>query len=153
MLKKAKYHHWFWVFSILYLALVFVSKFIDYNTVLDINLHDTYYIVDYSQIQIITSLVFFLIGCIYWSFFKLKIPLIDSLSKIHTYITIGSVLILFLIRFITFTNSETPNFPLYDKNPNHQLITILLSMLIATSQLIFILNLIISTIKFSVQSK
>jgi len=114
------------------------------NGSLDINIHDTYFVIsDYSLAEIF-AILFIIIGLIHW--FISKKEKVSFLNKWHIYISIGCVLLYFVVK-IFFKYFYKPNqFPLFDDLNNELLInTILLALFIFTqiiSLLIFLINII-----------
>lgn len=64
---------------------------------LDVNIHDTYFVIEYLQLAILLSLVFAIMGVGYWIFLKTNTPLSQLLVKIHLLITIIAPLIALIV--------------------------------------------------------
>lgn len=107
-LKKIKTYHLFWFVGLLNLLIGLVNNGPD--DTLDINVHDTYFVIAHLHVAIVLFLFYFLNGVGYWaiqSVFKKKLE--KSLTLIHTVIVIGSfvfywLLILFTSVFLTHSN-------------------------------------------------
>lgn len=90
--KFKKAHLYFWILAITIFVIGLVR--IDQDDTLDINVHDTYYyVVQSSLINLFFTIIYLLIGFIYWSFKKLDIELHPTLTSLHTVITIASVIL------------------------------------------------------------
>ena len=79
--------------SILFLI---VSFTVDKNETLDINIHDTYYIILFKDVSILLSLLFFALVVVYIVLDFFKIKLFSIFSSIHVYGSLISVLLIFL---------------------------------------------------------
>jgi len=149
-LKKIKVHHLFLIVSILIL-LIGMYRSTDPNSVLDINIHSTYFVMSNYHCTIILFTGYFLAGLLYWLFEKLpQKRLIKPLTIIHSTILIGSFIIYWLIIFLDDKLFVIdPNFPLLnykDQIINMTLVSeFLLIVFLATP--IFIINLLISLLK------
>lgn len=101
-----------------YLLLLFVSiimyvfSFIwDKKETLDINIHDTYYILEFQNGFILLSLSFLITGLIYLIFDYFKIQLFYFLSYIHIY---GSLVFIGLFFFYLNKINSAEDFQLFD---------------------------------------
>jgi len=145
-IKKIKVYDLFWITSILILIIGFIYQINDPESILDINIHDTYYVIANYHLTILLFTSYFLMGLGYWLVQKLfKKRLLKSLTIIHTVILIGSFIIYWIAFFygkLFLQNLVFPEF--FD---DHQLINItlfyelLLIMFVATP--IYIINLLI----------
>jgi len=133
-----------------YLLLLFVSIIMyvfsfnwDKKETLDINIHDTYYIIEFQNGFILLCLSFLTTGLIYLIFDYFKIQLFYFLSRIHIY---GSLVFIGLFFFYLNKINSAEDFQLFDSiDYNFRIIISLL--LFVFLQFIFLLNLIISIIK------
>jgi len=62
------------------------------DAVMDINIHDTYVIITYMSLALLTSLLFGIIGAGYWLMYKTDITLLKRLTRIHIILTFGGAL-------------------------------------------------------------
>ncbi|MBS7788293.1 hypothetical protein KIH23_13375 [Flavobacterium sp. CYK-55] len=81
----------FWITAILILLDGFFIS--DPNSVTDINVHDTYYVIAHGLIAEIFAIIFFLLGFGYWLFDKINRNLNQTLTIIHVSGTVGIALI------------------------------------------------------------
>ena len=150
ILKQIKAHHLFLIVSILIL-LIGTYRSIDPNSGLDINIHDTYYVMSNYHCTIILFTVYFLMGLLYWLFEKLpQKQLIKPLTIIHSTIMIGSFIIYWLIIFLDNKLFVIdPNFPLLNYKDQFINITLVSELFIITfvGMPIFIINLLIGILK------
>ena len=90
ILKKLKVYHYFWITSAIILIIGFWRQNSS-DTSLDLNFHDTYYVITNSDISILLSVCYSLLGIGYWLVQKvLKRKLINYLTLIHCIILFGS---------------------------------------------------------------
>ncbi|MGE6354244.1 hypothetical protein ACQKCJ_10245 [Flavobacterium sp. NPDC079362] len=141
-LKKIKVYHLFWFVSIIVLLIGTFNP----DETLDINVHDTYFIIAQLHVAIVLFLFFFLNGFGYWFVHRvLKKSLEKYLTLIHSFIVLGSFIFYWLIILYSKLFLFNPDFLLFDE---YQLINIILIsefMLIVFIALpIFITNLLIA---------
>lgn len=144
MIKKKPY----FLFLISILIVLIYSLFRGNDNLLDINIHDTYFVI--KEIDLLVFVVSFLLSLtlIYFIFDLIKFKMIFTLSVIHIYGT----LLLLLLFFGFYFNMQLP-IPIdryyiitnYSEDYNFSIIIILL--LILFLQLLFILNIFASLIK------
>lgn len=154
-LKNIKAYNLFLITSIIILLIGFYRS-TDPKSSLDLNVHDTYFVMSNYHCTIILFSLYFLTGLLYWVFEKLpKKQLIKPLTIIHTFIFIGSFVFYWIIILYSNHLKSDPNFPLL--NDGNQLINItlvnefLLIFFIAIP--IFIINLLIGLFKRSNQGQ
>ena len=150
ILKKIKAHHLFLIVSILIL-LIGMYQGTDPNSGLDINIHDTYFVMSNYHSTIILFTVYFLSGLLYYFFEKLsKKRLIKPLTIIHSTIFIGSFLIYWVIIFLDDKLFIIdPNFPLLNYKDQYINIILVSELFILTfvGIPIFIINLLIGLLR------
>lgn len=116
-LPKIKVYHLFWMVSLLIL--------LSHNPegTMDINIHDTYYVIPHLYGTTVLFLSYFLMGVGYWLVQKiLKKQLIKPLTIIHSSIFIGSFILFWMVILYTKIVANN-NFPLDD---HHAIVNIIL---------------------------
>lgn len=143
---KFKAHQYFWITCFFFLLLWFYWS--NSDDAIDINIHDTYFVFANSHIVKLLFVLYGVIGFIYWTFYKVKISLIRMLTKLHVLITIGCVPIYFLGVNLIFEFKPKSDFPLFGNFNYHVYFLLTLYSLVIIAQLIFVINLLISSIKY-----
>lgn len=139
-MKKMKLYFLLLVLSIVSL----IGGFLATDETLDINVHDTYYVIAYNHFYYLISIVTFPLFLIYWIFDKVKFDLIKSFSIVHVFGTLLSVLGLCFPYHLIFT---TPEFPLFDDYSKVNLYLTISAVLFVAFQLVFLLNILITLVK------
>ncbi len=142
--RKFKVYHLFWIVSLLILIIGFLQNN-DPKAALDINIHDTYFVVRNVDATVFLFICYFFMGTGYWLLQKiLKKHLVPFLTFIHSFILIGSFLLYWVVFFYHPQTQINPNFPLlYDfQNINIVLVSELLLILFVATP-IYIINLLI----------
>lgn len=111
----------------------------DKNETLNINVHDTYYVITFQHAYILLCLVFLITGLIYL-ISVVKIQFVSILSLIHVY---GS---LFFLGIFFYYLDRINTSSIFD-SINYNLRTIISLLIFAGLQLLFVFNLFISIIK------
>jgi heme/copper-type cytochrome/quinol oxidase subunit 1 len=147
ILKNIKVYHLFWIIA----SIIVIIGLSNHNDTLDINVHDTYFVVAYLHVTIALFLFYFLNGLGYWLIQKqLKKKLLKPLTIIHSTILIGSFIIYWLIIFLDDKLFVIdPNFPLLNyKNEiiNMTLVSEFL-LIVFLAFPIFIINLFVSLLR------
>lgn len=112
------------------------------DAMLDINVHDTYYVIAYLHLAILISILFGIIGIGYWIMQKADRKLSKWLNWIHIGLTFGGTLIVWILT--KFYRTEIMEF---EFNNNLTLIITLIILLVIVGQLIFPINIIYGLIK------
>ncbi|MBW1654208.1 hypothetical protein [Flavobacterium quisquiliarum] len=143
-LRKIKVYHLFWFIAILILAIGIAQNNNPLAT-MDINIHDTYFVVRNIESTIFLFLCYFLMGLGYWLIQKVfDKQLVQFLTAIHSIILIGSFIFYWIIFFCNPQYQVNSNFPLYDDYVSVNTVLIiefLLIIFVATP--IYIINLLI----------
>ncbi|WP_418312520.1 cbb3-type cytochrome c oxidase subunit I [Polaribacter reichenbachii] len=104
---------------------------------MDINIHDTYYVISNYHFATLISILFGIIGLIYWIVKKVNGNLSKRLNLIHVTLTFGGIfLILILNEFFRKSIME------YDFNENLTMVIYLISAIVIFGQIIFPINII-----------
>lgn len=107
------------------------------NGVMDVQMHDTYFVISLFHVGVIFSLFLGLAGFIYWLFRKRR--LVNWMTVTHIAITISAFVLVLLSGLISNGSLEV------SRSVNQFLLPIII--LVVLSQLIFIVNLIIALIR------
>lgn len=140
-------HNYFWITAALIILVRAVEHAISGDTTLDINVHDTYYIIDHWYVTIILVLIYFILGAAYWVLYKAQIVLSKKLTKAHTVITVLAVPAYYILSAYCNITNDPGDF-ITDKNYealNTGILLIIFSMLLV--QPLFIINIILSLVR------
>lgn len=113
---------------------------------IEINIHDTYYVISHFDFSKIIASVFLLIGFIYLYLYTWDFDLNKSLVRVHTILSIACFL-LFYLGWFYFEVTNTNKFPLFDNQTKENFLNIGTIGVFIFAQIVFILNLIISLIR------
>ncbi len=108
---------------------------------LDVNLHDTMFVVANSYIAKIFLILFGLIGFGYWLMHKFRYKLSKWLNFIHIVLTIGGFIIIWMLILI-FSESNFKYGNLYSNKITRNLFLTILTLIIIIGQLIYLTNII-----------
>lgn len=144
-MKKIKLHYYFWLVSGCFIISTLFTQ-TDSNSTIDINLHDTYYVIHHSVILLFFATFYGLIGFIYFIFFLRRIRLFTIVTKIHSTVTLG-LLPTYFIGLLVLEMKNDSEFPLFDDNLGFQWFVFILSLFFVFAQILFILNIIFNLIK------
>jgi heme/copper-type cytochrome/quinol oxidase subunit 1 len=143
LLKKIKVYHLFWIVALL-IGIIGILQNNNPQASLDINIHDTYFVMRNTDTTIFLFVCYFSIGLGYWLLQKVfKKQLVLFLTLIHSIILIGSF-ILYWILFFYNQKFNDPTFPLYGNYWSINtilLLEFLLILFVATP--VFLINLLI----------
>ncbi len=112
------------------------------NATLDINVHDTFYVIAYLHLATLISILFGIIGMGYWIMLKSDRKLSKWLNGTHIGLTFGGIIVVWILT--KFYRSETVE---YQFNSKLTLIITLIIILMIVGQLIFPINIIYGLIK------
>nr|WP_298996642.1 cbb3-type cytochrome c oxidase subunit I [uncultured Allomuricauda sp.] len=117
------------------------------DATLDINIHDTYYVIANLHLAVLISFVFGIIGGGYWITQRVGGKLSTWLSAIHIFVTIGGLLVIFLLPLFTFSSYSESSFPAYDDLVIKNLVLVCVLFSIALGQLLYLINLVLALIQ------
>ena len=133
-----KPHLIFW----LSIPLIMLSGFVSSIENLDINIHDTYYIFSLTDLNILISVLFAIIGLGYWIMLKANRKLSKWLNLIHITLTFGGILLIWILAQL-FRESLME----YDFNNNLTLAIHLITFIVVFGQIIYLINIVRGLIK------
>lgn len=137
-MKFKKPQIYLWATAILILVIAFIRY--DSESVIDINVHDTYFVIHHLIITELIAGLLFIEGILYWIFQKANRKLNKMLTKVHLIVTIGGIMIYPIIISLLGWNNEN----------SHEVLNIVWAMLILVilfAQILFILNLLTGLLK------
>ncbi|WP_338378230.1 hypothetical protein [uncultured Flavobacterium sp.] len=134
------------------IPIILIMGFLNRKETLDINVHDTYYVINNFHLAIILSTVLGIISLGYFLIKLFNIPLINWLSITHVIISILGIIIIYIlfkvVKNLEVNTSNIESFFKYSKTIqriNFALFSALTITII--SQLLFLLNITVSIIK------
>jgi heme/copper-type cytochrome/quinol oxidase subunit 1 len=124
---------------IVFLVFALITFILGFNANggIDINIHDTYFVMSNYHFATLISILFGIIGLIYWIAKKVNGKLSERLNLIHVALTFGGILlILILNEFFRKSIME------YDFNENLTMVIYLITAVVIFGQIIFPINII-----------
>ena len=141
--KKIKIHYLFWIVSLIIL-LIGIS---DIDGTLDINVHDTYYVIPHFDVALILSIIYFIYGFGYWLVQeKFKKRLVKILTLLHSVFLIGSFLAYWIVIYYARLFASN-NFPLFDNYQTINITLVICSILCLIALPIYVANLTIGVFR------
>lgn len=145
-----KYHKAHFSVSLVFL-LLFCAMYLSQNKgTMYINIYDTYLVFDYTTLFMFFAQWFVLIGLGYWVLDRFNIKMISSFQLVHF---IGSLILLIPLCFPKYFRIEDKEFPYSGANDkiyyhyDESAIFFLAFLLFIAVQLVYFLNILISTFK------
>jgi len=129
------------------IPLILLMGFLNPAAGLDINVHDTYIVISYKHIAIFLAYLFLVLGLGYWVMQRTHRKLSQWLNAIHIILTIGGLTGLFLMPNVAFSTKLQSASPLFDGLILQNVVPVVLTILIALAQLLYIINLIIGILR------
>lgn len=114
------------------------------NDTLDINVHDTYFVIDYYHIVILLSIPLSILALIYWSFYKTNRKLYQFLTWFHIIVTTSSFVFLLWYSIFPIDLSIDDSNTVYNTIRLIEFIMIFSILLFLLSQLLFLFNIVSS---------
>ena len=115
------------------------------GSALDINIHDTYFVIAGMHIAQILFFLFTLLGFVYFSFTVSKVALVKTLTRIHVIITVSAVFINDIVKMIL--DNLDDGFILFYSGNYYQGILTVIMIIVLIAQILFIFNITYSSIK------
>ena len=133
-----KPHLIFWIS----IPIIILIGILNRNEMLDVNVHDTYFVFSKTDLTIVMSILFAIIGLGYWFMLKADRKLSKSLNLIHIALTFGGILLIWILAQL-FRESIME----YDFNDNLTLAIYIISLIAIIGQIIYPINIISGIIK------
>ncbi|MDX6189866.1 cbb3-type cytochrome c oxidase subunit I [Flavobacterium sp. Fl-318] len=138
-------------FIFLTLIVIFLAiGFLNAEETLDINIHDTYYVISYLHFAVLLSVIYTFLAILYFALIKLKFPLIKWQISTHVIVSVGGLLLIWIFSQLKREmapgdiESYTAGMTFNDKMLLGIFITVL--TMVAT-QLVFVINVIQALVK------
>jgi heme/copper-type cytochrome/quinol oxidase subunit 1 len=128
-----KPHLIFWIS----IPIIILFGIVNRNDMLYINVHDTYFVFSKTDLAIMLSILFAIIGLGYWMLLKASGKLSKLLNLIHMTLTFGGILLIWVLAQL-FRKSIIN----YDFNENLTLAIYIISLIAILGQIIYPLNII-----------
>ena len=122
--------------------ILLVVGLISGDSLLDINVHDTFYVISHRHLTLLFSVIFGVIGLGYWSVYKLKGRLTKWMTLTHIILTFGGILLTAITSFVLNTFYSSTNLEDIDGMLTANLILWMLISLVLFGQIIFPINLL-----------
>ncbi|WP_367278102.1 cbb3-type cytochrome c oxidase subunit I [uncultured Algibacter sp.] len=137
----------FWIIGIIIFIPFF--KHISFDSTIDINVHDTYFVVAHYHLGMIFLIFFVLIGLIYWVLNIFKRKKVNWLTICHIILTIMSTFLLFYSDYLFGSSTFQSNnkYPYFDGLLNSNLIKTLAFLMFGIGQILFFFNILIGILK------
>jgi heme/copper-type cytochrome/quinol oxidase subunit 1 len=114
---------------------------------IDINIHDTYFVIPYKHIFILAALLFGIIGFGYWLVNYINGKLVKWLTLVHLLVTLGGFLLMWTLNFyFGESNLPTSDFT-YTRVFAFNTILAMLGLIVMAIQIVYPINLLIAIIK------
>ena len=139
MNKISQKPHLIFLFSI---PIIMLIGILSGDAVLDINVHDTYYIIAYLHLATLISILFGIIGMGYWFMLKANKKLSKWLNLIHITLTFGGILLVWILAQLFRESIMEYNF-----NNNLTLVIYLIALIAIFGQIIYPINIISGIIR------
>lgn len=137
---KLKLHYFFWIFTLLILIIQFLVYKDD--SMIDINVHDTYYVIKSSHFAGLLAVIYFLFGLGYFiAIDVLKRKLIKILTWLHSFIFVGGFIVYWLLA--SYDKVQREELGILHDSGFMNVVMLLLFLLMLISTPIYIVNLLI----------
>ncbi len=137
-MKFKKPHFYFWTTAILILIIGLII--FDSESAIDINVHDTYYVINHFVLTELIALLLIFAGLLYWIYEKVNRKLNIVLTKTHLITTIGGILAYPLLIAISSRFFKNNSLIL-------NILSAIIILIVIIAQFLFFINLIIGLFK------
>ncbi|OAD46255.1 hypothetical protein LPB303_03500 [Polaribacter atrinae] len=127
---------------LLSIPIIILFGILNRNEMLDINVHDTYFVFSQIDLTILISILFGIIGIGYWMMLKANRKLSKWLNLIHITLTFGGILLIWILAQLFRESIMEYNF-----NNNLTFGIYLIALIAIFGQLIYPINIISAIIK------
>jgi heme/copper-type cytochrome/quinol oxidase subunit 1 len=128
------------------IPIIILIGFINGNEPLFINLPNSYFVIEHLFIRILLPILFGIIGFGYWFMQKEKRKLSKRLNLIHSFLTIGGLILIWILQLIRDNSPESTLAEfIYKENLNVAMYIVIL--IVFFGQIIYPINLISGLIK------
>ena len=127
---------------LLSIPIIILFGILNRNEMLDINVHDTYFVFSQIDLTILISILFGIIGIGYWIMLKANRKLSKWLNLIHITLTFGGILLIWILAQLFRESIMEYNF-----NNNLTFGIYLIALIAIFGQLIYPINIISGIIK------
>lgn len=117
---------------------------------LDINIHDTYFVISYLYFAVLLSVIYTFLAIIYFVVLKLKFTLISWMTVLHVLVSVGGLVLIWIFsQFIRKTASGNFESMLSDIYFNNKMtLGIVISIFsIVAMQVVFVVNVVQAFVK------
>lgn len=134
-----------WIFVMGLIISFFITKSYLENAAIDINVHDTYFVIAHVQIYIVFISWFLLCGFGYWVLRRFEVKLFSFLTVLHLIASVFGIIQLIRTSAITNFPSRFYQNSVYPQEGYSLIICVWVFFFIG--QLIYFLNILVSTIR------
>lgn len=145
---NAKPHIVLWSLAFVFLAYSVYCQFYFPEATLDINVHDTYFVISHVHFFQLPVIWFGLCGLAYWVLFKFKIKLINWLTITHLVLTFLLFVAVLFPNLFTIVDSrfDGNNYPIALYKLDENSVVMIAVFFLGLVQLIYFLNIFISLV-------
>jgi heme/copper-type cytochrome/quinol oxidase subunit 1 len=124
------------------IPIIILIGFLSGTEPLDINLHDTYYVIEHGFISILISIIFGILGFGYWIMQKTNRRLSKWLNLTHIVLTIGGLLLIRILLQL-FRELETESLMSdFHFNENLNIAMFIIALIVIFGQIVYPINII-----------
>jgi len=142
-MRLPKEHHLvFWIISVIFFAIYLYSLLFNRDSFLDINIHDTYYLITHLHLFQILTLWFGICGLGYWFLFKWQIKIVQWMFWVHLIFSL-LIILSYPLGLIEFE----PNLENVQKRIYVMMFIVILVLIFILGQVIYLINILLSTLR------
>ena len=139
-MKKNKLYSYFWIVSLIFITLSLFWRTIE-DAFIDINIHDTYFIIHISHFYVLLTIIYAILGLFYLICSFKNIVLNNFTTKIHSAVSF-CILPVYAIGNYTLNKKSNANFPLFDDYVSLNWFLFTIVFIFVITQILFIVNVI-----------